>query len=204
MRFLNNPVTSLAKFAVPALSAAAAVVSTVGALKQGKADAAAISGNAALRSDAAEANADIVLSNAAVETKALEDQVVQEQIATQRDRRDLGVERARTLASTRAAAAAFGGDLSSGSELSVLGGIASEFALRDTRMAQDLSSTVGSLRQRAAAVNDLAGKQAAAVRKGAALDLSLSNDLSSSVRSSSRVNAAGTLLSGISNAIRLK
>lgn len=204
MRFLNDPLKSLAKVAVPVVSAAAAVVSTVGALKQGKADAAAISGNASLRSDAAEANADIVLSNAAVEAKAIEDQVAQEQIATARDRRDLGVERARTLASTRAAFAAFGGDLSSGTEAAVLQGTASEFALRDTRMAQDLTSTVGSLRQRAAAVVDLAGKQAAAVRKGAALDLSLSNDLSGSVRSASRVNAAGSLLTGIGNAIRLK
>lgn len=80
----------------------------------------------------------------------LEDQAKQEEIANQREQRDLAKERARKLSSTRAALAAGGADLSSGSALQISKDQSAEFATRAERLKQDSSTARRSLRTRAA------------------------------------------------------
>lgn len=79
----------------------------------------------------------------------LEEQAKQEKIANQREQRDLAKERARKLSSTRAALAAGGADLSSGSALALSKDQSAEFATRAERLRQGSSAARRSLRTRA-------------------------------------------------------
>jgi Skp family chaperone for outer membrane proteins len=79
-----------------------------------------------------------------------EAQQTQAQIATQRDLRDLRKQRSRQLARTRAALAAQGADLTSGTPLALQGAQEAEFNVQETRIRQDSRVTQETLRTRAA------------------------------------------------------
>jgi len=79
----------------------------------------------------------------------LEQQAEQEELAAAREQRDLAKERARKLSSTRAALAAGGADLSSGSALQISKDQSAEFAPRSARLKQDSATARRSLRTRA-------------------------------------------------------
>jgi len=220
--------------------AAGAVVSAVGQAKAGKAQAAAVAGNAALQEKVAQAEARatevngeldlrqseseayVVERNAAAEARYIDDTIIQENIATGRDKADLALARRRALGKTRAALAAQGQITTEGSAFEVRADVAKYYAVEDTRLDQDLNTAVASLRSRRADVLSLAQYQsgylresgllanafakvrADDIRANAAAGSSLAQSQASALRTSANLTAVGTLLSGGANAYKYR
>jgi hypothetical protein len=221
---------------VAAALAGSAIVGAIGAKKAGDAQASAVAGNAALnervaKSEAravevngeldqrqAESEAYVVERNAQAEARFIDDTIVQETIATGREKFDLAVDRRAKLGRTKAALAAAGYSLAEGSALEVTQEVARRYAIEDVRMDQDLSVAVSSLRSRKSDVLSLAAYQAGYLRESgvlaqafatvrakdirdnATLGTSLANSQANAIRTSATLTAVGTLLSGGANA----
>ena len=227
-------------FWVAAAIAGSAILSAAGAVKSGKAQAAAVNGNAALNEKVAKAEARavevngeldlrqaeseayVVERNAQAEARFLDETIVQEHIATGRDRRDLDRERRKVLGKTKAAMAAQGHVTTEGSALEVIMDGERFYAVEDERMEQDLSVAVQSLKNRRADVVNLAAYQAGYlresgllanafatvraedIRENAAVGSQLAASQANAIRTSSLLTAAGSLIGGAGNAYKAR